>query len=136
MTQLLFSSPIGDLFILIKTITIVPPKKPKVLVPYRGLIYFNSLLWTWRILQECVLVPYRGLIYFNVDRISVKIEDANKVLVPYRGLIYFNQRDSTKWQQLWLFSSPIGDLFILIRNGHAPTETYYSSRPLSGTYLF
>ena len=62
-----------------------------------------------------VLVPYRGLIYFNGIK-SYCNKEETKVLVPYRGLIYFNLMQLELKSLRLEFSSPIGDLFILIDN--------------------
>ena len=85
--------------------------KIMVLVPYRGLIYFNGTAARGNVFNIKFSSP-TGDLFILIDNV-VSTRHSPTVLVPYRGLIYFNGR--------YFMSKKVN---------------FGSSRPLPGTYLF
>ena len=81
-----------------------------------------------------VLVPYRGLIYFNGIK-SYCNKEETKVLVPYRGLIYFNLMQLELKSLRLEFSSPIGDLFILMKEAGYKSRDFSFSSPIGDLFI-
>ena len=65
-------------------------KRCFVFVPFRGLIFINTILVFRCSMVSSVFVPFRGLIFINTTKDDcVKIK-SHLVFVPFRGLIFIN----------------------------------------------
>ena len=92
----LFPSPYGDYYFLITTQYEIKKQPPR------------------------VSVPLRGLLFFNTTNEFGDMEKTGEISVPLRGLLFFNKiNDRCKSKPLDRFPSPYGDYYFLILSSTA-----------------
>ena len=110
-TRLAFPSPVGELYFSIHFRFFIWGTR-RVSVPCRGTIFLNKSLRdiAWKFLP--VSVPCRGTIFLN--RMSDTYYLSVLVSVPCRGTIFLNNFVFVHIVSVFLFPSPVGELYFSI----------------------
>ena len=106
----LFPSPLGELYFLIRFLVHFPQRRRPVSVPSRGAIFLNTTMVFAYAGEDDVSVPSRGAIFLN-GTLPGYPTVGNGVSVPSRGAIFLN-----------------GDASFSVNDE-------YCFRPLSGSYI-